>query len=114
MDKEYYVGILKEKLSELKKYEDNDWQLQFYNDPKHKSKLAIDFFKQKFDFIDWPPYSPDLNPIENFWSMIAQELNGKNIQTQTGLFEEIEKTCERLDQNKIDNAIDSISGRIMN
>ena len=46
--------------------------------------------------------------------MIAQELNGKNIQTQAELFEEIEKAWERLDQNKIDNAIDSISGRIMN
>ena len=114
MDKEYYVGILKEKLSELKKHGDNDWQLQFDNDPKHKSKLAIDFFKnKKIDFIDWPPYSPDLNPIENVWSMIAQELNGKNIQTQAGLFEEIEKAWEKLDQNKIDNAIDSIPGRIM-
>ena len=45
--------------------------------------------------------------------MIAQELNGKNIQTQAGLFEEIEKAWERLDQNKIDNAIDSIPGRII-
>ena len=114
MDKEYYVGILKEKLSELKKHGDNDWQLQFDNDPKHKSKLAIDFLKnKKIDYIDWPPYSPDLNPIENVWSMIAQELNGKNIQTQAGLFEEIEKAWEKLDQNKIDNAIDSIPGRIM-
>ena len=68
---------------------------------------------KKIDFIDWPSYSPDLNPIENVWSMIAQELNGKNIQTQAGLFEEIEKAWEKLDQNKIDNAIDSIPGRIM-
>ena len=45
--------------------------------------------------------------------MIAQELNGKNIQTQAELFEEIEKAWERLDQNKIDNAIDLIPGRIM-
>ena len=45
--------------------------------------------------------------------MISKELNGKNIQTQAGLFEEIEKAWERRDQNKIDNAIDSISGRIM-
>ena len=44
MDKEYYVGILKEKLSELKKHGDNDWQLQFDNNPEHKSRLVIDFF----------------------------------------------------------------------
>ena len=92
MDKEYYVGILKEKLFKLKKHEDNDWQLQFNNDPKHKSKLAIIFLKnKKVDFIDWPPYSTDLNPIENVWSMIAQESNGKNIKTKAEIFEEIEK-----------------------
>ena len=39
MDKEYYVGILKEKLSELKKQEDNDWQLQFDNDPSINQSL---------------------------------------------------------------------------
>ena len=68
---------------------------------------------KKVYFIDWPPYSPDLNPIENVWSIIAQELNEKNIQTQAGLFEEIEKAWERLDQNKIGNYIDSIPSRIM-
>ena len=77
-------------------------------------KLVIDFFRnKKDDFIEWSPYSPDLNSIENVWSMITQELNGKNIQTQAGLFEEIEKGRERLNQNKIENAIDSIPGRIM-
>ena len=115
MDKEYNVGILKEKLSKLKKHGDNDWQLQFDNNPKHKSKLVINFLKnKKVDFIDWPPYSHNLNPIENVWNMITQELNGKNIQTHAGLFKEIEKAWEKLDQNKIDNATYSIPGRIMN
>ena len=45
--------------------------------------------------------------------MIAQELNGKNIQTQAELFEEIEKAWERLDQ-KNDNTFDSIPVIIMN
>ena len=92
MDKKYFERILKENLSELKNHRENDWQLQFDNDPKHRLKLAIDFLKnKKVDFIDWPSYSFDLNLIENVWRMIAQELNGQNIQTQVGLFEEIEK-----------------------
>ena len=45
--------------------------------------------------------------------MIVQELNRKNIQAQAGLFEEIEKAWERLDQNKIENVIDFIPGEIM-
>ena len=62
-------SIMKEfwrKIIWIEKHGDNDWQLQFDNDPKHKSKLAIDFLKnKKVDFIDWPPYSPGLNPTEN-------------------------------------------------
>lgn len=28
------------------------------------------FSEQSFDLMDWPPLSPDLNPIENVWSYI--------------------------------------------
>jgi len=24
--------------------------------------------------MDWPPYSPDLNPIENLWKMLKAEI----------------------------------------
>jgi transposase len=24
--------------------------------------------------VDWPPYSPDLNPIENLWKLLKQEI----------------------------------------
>ena len=26
------------------------------------------------EFLDHPPYSPDLNPIENIWGILKQEL----------------------------------------
>jgi transposase len=25
--------------------------------------------------MDWPPYSPDLNPIENLWKMLKAEID---------------------------------------
>ena len=24
--------------------------------------------------MDWPPYSPDMNPIENMWSLLKRKL----------------------------------------
>ena len=44
--------------------------------------------------------------------MIVQELKSKNIKTQAGIFEKIEEAEERLNKNKIYNAIDLTTGRI--
>jgi hypothetical protein len=39
------------------------------NAPCHSSKLCQKYFKEKqLSLMEWPPYSPDLNPIENLWS----------------------------------------------
>ena len=30
--------------------------------------------ENNIEFLDWPPYSPDLNPIENVWQWIKIKL----------------------------------------
>jgi transposase len=38
------------------------------NAPIHKAKKSMDWFTENgVMLMDWPPYSPDLNPIENLW-----------------------------------------------
>ena len=39
-----------------------------------KSKLRALAEKAKCDILFLPPYSPDLNPIENFWAWLKQRL----------------------------------------
>ena len=42
------------------------WWFQQDNDPKHSSRLVQGWLNQKgIDRLEWPPYSPDLNPIEH-------------------------------------------------
>ena len=44
------------------------------NDPKHTSKWAKEYFKNKINWWRTPPASPDLNPIENVWGAMKQYL----------------------------------------
>ena len=54
-----------------------DFIFQQDNCPIHKSALAKKFFKDsKVTLLDWPPYSPDLNLIENVWAILSQEIYG--------------------------------------
>ena len=54
-----------------------DSQLQFMQDgaPGHRSKATkAELLRRGIQLILWPPYSPDLNPIETVWDWIKDYL----------------------------------------
>ncbi len=79
MDSEKYIEVLKENLVDELKYAQETypgtWRLMQDNAPCHTSKAVKAFLRQEnIQFIDWPPYSPDLNPIENIWNWMKHVL----------------------------------------
>lgn len=97
MDSDVYINVLKEGL--LPMYTRYDLSkaemiLQEDGDPKHQSAKTIKWKEKKgLKFLkDWPPNSPDLNPIENLWSMLKKSISIKKPvgveETQQVLFQE--------------------------
>jgi hypothetical protein len=58
------------------------------NDPKHTSRVAKQWHTTRnVNRLDWPAQSPDLNPIENLWSILDRRCGMKRANTDQELFQ---------------------------
>ena len=55
--------------------DDSEWAFQQDNAPCHKAKTLTAWFEENnIRVLQWPARSPDLNPIENLWSVLDRKL----------------------------------------
>lgn len=83
------------------------------NDPKHMSKLAKSYRKKKkIARIDFPPNSPDLNPIENVWSIMKKRIGKFHPSSERQLELIIRKIWNNLPQQMAQNLSNSMMTRL--
>lgn len=84
------------------------------NAPAHSSLVTKEFFReQNIDVMNWPARSPDLNPIENLWSILSRSVyeNRRQFGSKKELKLQILESWSKIDQNIIDSLINSMVKR---
>ena len=85
----------------------------------HKSKKTMEYFDElaadgELYLLEWPPQSPDLNPIENLWAYFDFVIGDRSMMSRGQMWNLLEKTWEKIanDRELLRNLVDSMPRRI--
>uniref|UniRef100_A0A8C8I487 Transposase n=1 Tax=Oncorhynchus tshawytscha TaxID=74940 RepID=A0A8C8I487_ONCTS len=116
MNKEWYQHILQEQLLPTIQEQFGDEQCLFQHDgaPCHKAKMITKWLgEQNINILGpWPGNSPDLNPIENLWSILKRRLDKQKPTNSDKLQALIMQEWAAISQDVAQKLIDSMPGRI--
>ena len=73
------------------------------NGPYHVSDKTAEYMKlvKIKEWKNWPPYRPDLNPIENICSIIKTQLIKKEINKRSGWIKMIKEEYDSINDKTI-------------
>ena len=115
MDGPFYVEILrKHLLAGARKQFGSRWRYQQDNDPKHTSKVAKQFLETEVpETIDWPSNSPDINPIENIWSILKRRVEKRKPSNIHELDQFLHEEWKKFEKTIINNLVHSMKSRCL-
>ena len=83
------------------------------NAPCHKARLVMGWLHEHhIEVLPWPPYSPDLNPIENLWAVMKSRVKGKEFPTKDSLWVDLQAIWNTFSQDFIRKYVDSMPRRV--
>ena len=114
LTKERYVDILNgHLLPTAQTLYENNWIFQHDNDPKHTARYTKQWLSdENVQVLDWPSYSPDLNPIENVWGVMKDRINQKGLRNIEDMKREVVEYWDTLSHDFLQTLIGSVPRRI--
>lgn len=116
MNLKKYIDMLE---TELINFTDDkmggDFVFQQDNAAIHVSRQSRAWFEEKeIDLLDWPACSPDLNPIDNLWGILARRVyaNGRQYASVNELYVAVCSAWREIPQKIIDSLINSMTKRV--
>ena len=112
--KEQYVAIVEDHFypSAMELFPNTECIFQEDNDPKHTAHIVREWWAdQGLHRMDWPSQSPDLNPIENLWSILDSKLKSRKPNNKTELFQVLSDGWKALDPFLLNSLVESMPRR---
>ncbi|CAF1467556.1 unnamed protein product [Adineta steineri] len=110
-----YCEVLKNKLIPSMKKLPKGHKFQFQHDlaPWHTSKMVKEQIKKlKITLMEWAPKSPDLNVIEELWSILDKRLASKSINNKLELEKCLQEEWCKITTDLCRSLIDSMPKRL--
>ena len=115
LDSKGYCSFLQEHLlpwfSEKSEEERKTFVFQQDNAPSHASK---DCGIEGANLMAWPSQSPDLNPIEHYWSILKKKVygSGRQFNSSDELWTAVEAASRRILPSQVEKLTASMDNRL--
>ena len=87
--------------------------MQQDNDPKHRAHIVTHWLKEKeVKLLKWPPFSPDLNPIEHMWDAMERRIKKEKPKNETELKQALLLAWRGIVTDVTKKLVDSVPNRL--